>query len=242
MPLQAAGREWSQSSHPGNLTPEDKLLPSQSTSSGGSPSHLKCGHSSSVRQRVLPRGDNLLQEELKPQVEDPSSAIRGAWATPRSQASCTSGQETCGYGTFSPPCIPGRALLVGEEAESQEVMDFLGEDVGRDRPSHSQEKNWSWPHAGTRSIGELAPASTPLHLPTPSFLHLLLTHYLGPEPLVRQSVMGWRGHPRARCVAELWLWAERGAMEAPLASQHSFQPPELPHGHCPSSPLQLLPV
>lgn len=26
---------------------------------------------------------------------------------------------------FSPPCIPGRALLIGEEAESQEVMDFL---------------------------------------------------------------------------------------------------------------------
>lgn len=26
---------------------------------------------------------------------------------------------------FSPPRIPGRALLIGEEAESQEVMDFL---------------------------------------------------------------------------------------------------------------------
>lgn len=25
-------------------------------------------------------------------------------------------------------------------------------------------------------------------------------------------------------------------MEAPLASQHSFLPPELPHGHCPFSP------
>ena len=26
---------------------------------------------------------------------------------------------------FSPPRIPGRALLTGEEAESQELMDFL---------------------------------------------------------------------------------------------------------------------
>ena len=42
-----------------------------------------------------------------------------------------------------PPCVPGRALLVGEEAETQEAMDFLREGVGRDPPPHSQEKDLS---------------------------------------------------------------------------------------------------
>ena len=39
--------------------------------------------------------------------------------------------------------VPGRALLVSEEAKTQEVMDFFGEDVGRDPPPHFQEKDLS---------------------------------------------------------------------------------------------------
>ena len=242
MPFQAAGREWSQSSHPGNLTPEDKLLPSQTARRSGSPSHLKCGHSSSVGQwGFYPEGTTCSRRSWSHR-----------WKTLQSHQGSLSHTQGSGFlhfrsgdmwlWYFSPPCIPGRALLVSEEAKTQEVMDFFGEDVGRDPPPHFQEKDLSWPHAGTQSIGELAPGSTPLHLQTLSFLCLLLTHYLGPEPLVRQSVMGLGEHPRARCVAELWLWAEREAMEAPLASQHSFLPPELPHGHCPFSPPYLLPV
>lgn len=93
--------------------------------------------------RVLRRGDNLLQEELKSQVENPPVPSGELEPHPGVRHPALQVRRHVVMVRFSPPCVPGRALLVGEEAETQEAMDFLGEGVGRDPPPHSQEKDLS---------------------------------------------------------------------------------------------------